>query len=80
LDGTQADLLPSTGFTSSATINVAGTAVSNALATSAQFDSTTTAKSLFLNSAYVSDGLVDADATQTFTGTITVTYIALGDY
>ena len=80
LDGTQADLLPSTAFTSSATINVAGTAVSAALATAAQFDGTTTAKSLFLNSAYVADGLVDADATQSFTGTITLTYVNLGDY
>lgn len=80
LDGTQADLLPSTAFTSSATINVAGTAVSGALAASAQFDGTSTAKSLYLNSAYVADGLMDADATQSFTGTITVTFVNLGDY
>lgn len=77
---TMVDLLPSTAFTSSATINVAGTAVGAALAASAQFDGTTTAKPVYLNSAYATTTDVDADATQTWTGTIKITWVDLGDY
>jgi len=77
---TMVDLLPSTAFTSSATVNVAGTAVGVALAASAQFDGTTTAKSMFLNSAFATTTDVDGDATITWSGTITVTHIDLGDY
>ena len=77
---TMVDLLPSTAFTSSATINVAGTAVSAALAASAQFDGTTTAKDVYLNTAYATTGDVDADATQTISGTIVITWTNLGDY
>lgn len=80
LNSTMADLMPSTAFTSSATINVAGTAVSGALASSAQFDGTSTAVDMFINTAYVTDGDVDADATQTLTGTVQITWINLGDY
>lgn len=80
LSGTMADLLPSTAFTSSATINVAGTAVSAALAASAQFDGTTTAKPVYLNTAYATTTDVDGDATQTISGTITITYVWLGDF
>jgi len=80
LNSTMADLLPSTAFTSSATINVAGTAVGAALAASAQFDGTSTAKDLYINTAYATTTDVDADATQTLSGTITVTWILLGDY
>jgi len=79
LDSTMADLLPSTAFTSSATVNVAGTAVTGALAASAQFDGTSTAIDLFVNTAYATTGDVDADATQTLSGTITVTWLNLGD-
>ena len=77
---TMVDLMPSTAFTSSATINVAGTAVSSALAASAQFDGTSTAKNVYLNSAYATTADVDGNATQTFTGTVRVTWIWLGDY
>jgi hypothetical protein len=77
---TMVDLLPSTAFTSSATINVAGTAVSAALAAAAQFDGTGTAKSMYLNTAYATTADVDGDATQTISGTIVVTFLWLGDY
>lgn len=77
---TMVDLLPSTAFTSSATINVAGTAVTAALAASAQFDGTTTAKAMYLNTAYATTTDVDADATQTISGAITLTWVFLGDY
>jgi len=80
LTGTMVDLLPSTAFTSSTTINVAGTAVSAALAASAQFDGTSTAKDVYLNTAYATTTDVDADATQTISGTIVITWCQLGDY
>lgn len=77
---TMVDLLPSTAFTSSATVNVAGTAVSAALAASAQFDGTGTAKDVFLNTAFATTGDVDGDATQTISGTVVITWVQLGDY
>lgn len=77
---TMVDLLPSTAFTSSTVINVAGTAVSAALAAAAQFDGTTTAKDVYLNTAYATTTDVDADATQTISGTIVITWLNLGDY
>ena len=80
LTSTMVDLLPSTAFTSSATVNVAGTAVSAALAASAQFDGTSTAKSMYLNTAYATTTDVDGDATQTISGTINVVFVFLGDY
>jgi hypothetical protein len=80
LTGTMVDLLPSTAFTSSATINVAGTAVSAALAAAAAFDGTTTAKDVYLNTAFATTTDVDGNATQTISGTITLTWINLGDY
>jgi hypothetical protein len=76
---TMVDFLPSTAFTSSTVINVAGTAVTAALAASAQFDGTATAKDLYLNTAYATTGDVDADATQTISGTIVITWVSLGD-
>lgn len=74
---TMVDLMASTAFTSSTTVNVAGAAVGGVLAT-ASFDGHTTAKKMFLNSAFATTGDVDADATMTWTGTITVTWINLG--
>lgn len=80
LTSTMVDLLPSTAFTSSATINVAGTAVSAALAASAQFDGTTTAKPVYLNTAYATTTDVDGNATQTISGTVNVCWVHMGDY
>lgn len=77
---TMVDLLPSTAFTSSATVNVAGTAVSAALASSAQFDGTSTAKAVYLNTAYATTTDVDGDATQTISGTVVICWVNLGDY
>lgn len=79
LTGTMVDFLPSTAFTSSATINVAGTAVTAALAAAAQFNGTATAIDLYLNTAYATTTDVDADATQTISGTVTITWLLLGD-
>jgi hypothetical protein len=80
LTSTMVDLLPSTAFTSSATINVAGTAVSAALAASAHFDGTGTAKDVYLNTAYATTTDVDGNGTQTISGTVVITWINLGDY
>lgn len=80
LTSTMVDLLPSTAFTSSATINVAGTAVSAALGASAQFDGTTTAKPVYLNTAYATTTDVDGNATQTISGTVVIVWVNLGDY
>jgi hypothetical protein len=80
LAGTMVDLLPSTAFTSSTTINVAGAAVSAALAASAHFDGTSTAKDMYLNTAYATTTDVDGDGTQTISGTVVVVWVNLGDY
>jgi hypothetical protein len=76
---TMQDFIPTTAFTTSTTINVAGTAVSAVLAAAAFFDGTATAKDLYLNTAYATTTDVDADATQTISGSIVITWINLGD-
>ncbi len=80
LTSTMANIAPSTAFSSSATINVAGTAVNPVLATDTQLDGHTTPIGVYLNSAYATDADVAADATQTWTGTVVLTWIPLGDY
>jgi hypothetical protein len=80
LTSTMVNIIPSTAFTSSATINVAGTAVSAPLGATTQLDGTSTAVPVYINTAYATTGDVDADATQTLTGTITITWINLGEY
>jgi hypothetical protein len=79
LTGTMVDILPSTAFTTSTVINVAGTAVTAVLAAAAFFDGTATAKDVFLNTAYATTTDVDLDATQTISGTIVITWVNLGD-
>lgn len=79
LSTTDVDLLPSTALTDPF---VAGVGEGKgALAASAQFDGTTTAKDLNLNliidDADVADGASDV---VTVSGTVTVTWINLGDY
>lgn len=80
LTSTMVSFLPTTAFTSSATVNVAGTAVKAALAASAQFDGTTTPVPVYLNTAYATTTDIDGNATQTISGTIVITWCALGDY
>lgn len=77
LASTMVDLMGSTAFTSSTTVNVAGAAVGGLLSPAA-FDGHSTAKDVFLNSAFATTGDVDADATMTWTGTITITWANLG--
>lgn len=80
LTGTMVDLMPSTAFTSSTTINVAGTAVSAPLEASAQFNGTTTAIPVYLNTAYATTTDVAGNATQTISGTVVICWVNLGDY
>ncbi len=74
---TKANLLPDTAYTSSTTINVAAAAITAALAASAQFDGTATAIKAFLNNKIATNS---ADGTITWTGTVKITWINLGDY
>lgn len=80
LTSTEADLLPSTAWTSSTTINVAAATVVGALAASAQFDGTTTAKDMYLSCCVTGATDIDADGTVAWSGYIDVTYLVLGDY
>jgi len=77
---TEQDLIPVTTFTSGATINVANTATSASLATAAQFDGTATAKKAFMNVSVPTGTDIDADAAVLMNGTVTITWIFLGDY
>jgi len=83
LTSTMADIVDSTAFVSSATINVAGTAVTNdldyvATGTLTVQDGNTTAIPVYLNSAFATTEDVDADATMTWIGTIAITWLYLG--
>ena len=80
LTSTMVDLLPSTNLTTSTTINVAGSAVGAALAAAAQFDGTTTAKKMYLNTGFATTTDVDGNGTQTISGSVVITWINLGDY
>lgn len=76
LSSTMANLCSSTAFTSSATQNVAGTAVEKYLDANNDgsemfvIDATASDVSVYLNTAYATTTDVDADATQTLSGTI----------
>lgn len=81
LNSTMANLVASTAFTSSATINVAGTAVNSGMTTAvAAVDGTTTAVPIYLNTAYATTTDVDADATQTLSGVVTLLWALIVDY
>ena len=73
LDGTAVDFCPATSV--DAITNV----VSAALAASAQFDGTTTAKDLYFN-MLIDDADVSATHTNLINGTATIQWINLGDY
>ncbi len=77
---TEQDLLPVTTFTSSATIAVANTGTTGALAAAAAFDGTATAKDAFFNISVPTATDIDADATVQVNGSVTITWINLGDY
>jgi len=78
---TEQDLVNVTAFTASATIAVAG-AVANGVgpAVLASHDGTSTAKAAFLNLAVALNTDIDADATVTVNGTITLNWLNVGTY
>lgn len=78
LDGTDVDLFPSTGITDPLVASVGSG--SGALAASAQFDGTTTAKDLNLSVICDAGDVTVGDSSCTVTGTVTITWINLGDY
>jgi hypothetical protein len=81
LTSTMANFLPSFAFVSSATINVAGTTVTNQLDANGdltemfKLDGNTTATPVYLNSAFATTTDVDGDGTQTWTGTILIKWL-----
>lgn len=77
LTSTMVDMLPSTAFTSSATINVEAAVAKGQLAASAQFDGNTTPVPVYFNTAIATGSINGA---QTFNGTIRLTWINLGTY
>jgi hypothetical protein len=79
---TQQDIVNAFAATSSATINVAGTAVNGKQlgTTMIRLDGTTTAQPIWLNCGVPLNTDIDADATTTWTGTVTVTWTYSGDY
>lgn len=76
---TEQNILNASTATSSATINVAGTA-GTGYGVLAPIDGTGTAIDAYLNIGVPTGTDIDADATVTVTGTITITWINLGDY
>ncbi len=79
---TQQDIVNAFAATSSATVNVAGTAGSGytSATTMLKFDGHTTATALYLNCGVPTDTDIDADATTTWSGTVTVVWVYAGDY
>lgn len=77
---TEQDFVNVTAFTSSATINVAG-ATANGVGPGvlASLDGTSTNVAAFLNLAVAGATDIDADATVTVSGTVTITWASLGD-
>lgn len=77
---TEQDILPTTNATASATINVAG-ATSKGKNTAVLFlDGTTTAIDAFFNVGVATATDIDADATITISGVLTLHWMNLGDY
>lgn len=83
---TMQDFLPGTGisvsnFTSSATINVAATAITGSkTSTPIPIDGSSTALPIYFNLGVPTDTQIDADATLTVTGTLVITWVNLGGY
>lgn len=77
---TEQDLIPVTTYLASATINVAPTVVPASLAAAVQFDGTGTPKDAYFNVSVPADADLDADATVAVNGTVTITWVFLGDY
>lgn len=80
LSSTMIDLMPKTTKVLAAAINVPNSASGAALAASAQFDGTATAKPCYINFGFETNTDIDADGTLQVDGTILITWLWLGDY
>jgi hypothetical protein len=80
LTSTMVDMLPSTEKTLSVAAAGLNTASTAALTTTGQIDGTATAVDAYLNCAFATGTDIDGDGALTATGTITITWINLGDY
>jgi len=78
LDGTDVDLCPSTRMTDP--FNAGVGAAAGALVASAHFDGTGTAKDAYLSLIFDAGDVTTGDGVATITGTVTITWINLGDY
>jgi hypothetical protein len=77
---TMLDLVPKVDQTLDGAVAAFTTAGTGALAVSAQFDGTGTAKDAYLNVSFPTNTDIDADGTLVVTGTIKITWVQLGDY
>src|SRR3990167_7991585 len=77
---TEQDIIPTTNGTASATINVAGAdSLAARIADAANFNGVSTAIDAFFNVGLATADDIDADATTTWTGTITISWLFNGD-
>lgn len=77
---TMVDIIPITAKTLAAATTAINTASNAVLAAAIRFDGTGTAADAYLNVAFPTNTDIDADGTMTVTGTITITWLNLGDY
>lgn len=80
LSSTMVNELPLATKALAAATTALNTASTNALAASAQLDGTTTPVPVYLNAAFATNTDIDADGTLTATGTITISWVNLGDF
>jgi len=76
---TEQNIVQTTNGTASATVNVAG-AASNGVGVLTPLDGTTTPLDAFFNVGIAGADDIDGNATTTYTGTVTITWMNLGDY
>lgn len=77
---TMVDLLPKVDKTLDGAVAAFTSASTGALAAAAQFDGTGTAVDAYLNISFPTGTDIDADGTLLVTGSITITWVSLGDY
>ncbi len=80
LSATMVDLLPKTTKALAGAVDAFTTASTAALAASAQFDGTGTAKDAYLNFGFETNTEIDGNGTLSVSGTITIAWMNLGDY
>lgn len=80
LSSTMVDIVPKTTKVLSAATTAYNTASTAALAASAQFDGTGTAKDAILNVGFETNTDIDADGSLKVSGTITIIWSFLGDF